>query len=84
MKSKVKILNVVKYVSLTSLTFGIISFFIGLFVNGYSVLTPIGIGIVIGSVFIFLIGVFFVVTEEILNKMYLPNRIVSITKKERH
>ncbi|WP_338749191.1 hypothetical protein [Bacillus sp. FJAT-52991] len=70
MKSNVKILNAVKYVCGTVLSIGIITFLLGFFESGFSVLTPIGIGTVVGAVFIFLMGVFFVATEEMLDKTY--------------
>ncbi|MGY0694101.1 hypothetical protein ACW2QC_15190 [Virgibacillus sp. FSP13] len=64
MKSNIKILNVVKLVGYTVLTLGIAIFLYGFFVSEYSAVTAIGIGIVMGAVFIFLMGVFFVATEE--------------------
>jgi hypothetical protein len=75
---ELKILNAVKYVGGTVLTIGITIFLIGLFVSGYSILTPIGIGTVIGSVFIFIMGVFLVATEEMVEKTYKGKRIVPI------
>ncbi|QED47268.1 hypothetical protein [Cytobacillus dafuensis] len=69
MKSKAKLLNTIKYVGGIVLTIGIITFLLGIFERGSSVLTPIGIGTVMGAIFIFLMGVFFVATEEMLEKM---------------
>jgi hypothetical protein len=68
MKSNLKILNAVKYVGGTVLTVGIIIFFLGFFASGYNALTSIGIGTIIGAVFIFLMGVFFVASEEMHEK----------------
>ncbi|WP_313897603.1 hypothetical protein [Bacillus litorisediminis] len=68
MDNKVKILNAVKVVGGTVLTLGIILFIIGLSVSTYSVLAPIGIGTIVGAVFIFVMGVFLVVTEEMITK----------------
>ncbi|WP_427037049.1 hypothetical protein [Cytobacillus pseudoceanisediminis] len=44
-------------------------FFLGLFENGYSVLTPIGVGTIVGAVFIFLMGMFLVASEEMVKKI---------------
>ncbi|PAQ14954.1 hypothetical protein [Bacillus sp. FJAT-42315] len=78
MKSKVNILNAVKYVSGIVLLIGIMNFSIGFFVSGFSVLTPIGIGAVVGAVFVFLMGIFFVATEEMINKDYAKLKVISI------
>ena len=68
MDNKVKILNAVKVVGGTVLTLGIILFIIGFSVSTYSMLAPIGIGTIVGSVFIFVMGVFLVVTEEMVTR----------------
>ncbi|CAH0345305.1 hypothetical protein [Bacillus sp. CECT 9360] len=70
MKSYAKMLNAVKYVGSIVLTLGIIIFLYGFFVSDYSAVTGIGIGTIMGAVFIFLMGVFFVATEEMLEKRY--------------
>ncbi|GAA0342717.1 hypothetical protein GCM10008967_36460 [Bacillus carboniphilus] len=67
MESK-KILNAVKYAGGSVLFSGIMMFIIGFFVSGSSLLTSISIGTIMGAVFIFLMGVFFVVTEEMQDK----------------
>ena len=64
MESKWKMLNAVKYVGFTILIIGISIFLYGFFISDYSTITSIGIGTVMGAIFIFLMGVFFVVTEE--------------------
>ncbi|GAA0413167.1 MAG: hypothetical protein ACQEWU_13105 [Bacillota bacterium] len=63
-----KMLNAVKYVGATVLFIGIALFAYGFFVSGYSVVTGIGIGTIMGAVFIFLMGIFFVATEEVIKK----------------
>lgn len=68
MESKLKMLNAVKVVGLTVLAIGISIFLYGFFVSDYSAITGVGIGTVMGAIFIFLMGVFFVVTEEMLEK----------------
>ena len=64
MESKTKILNAVKYIGSTILALGVAIFLYGFFVSDYGAVTGIGIGTVMGAVFIFLMGVFFVATEE--------------------
>ncbi|WHY84090.1 hypothetical protein QNH39_15545 [Neobacillus novalis] len=68
MVSNLKILNTVKVSGGILLTIGILTFFYSFLVNGYSNLIGISIGIIMGAVFIFLMGVFFVATEEVLKK----------------
>lgn len=80
MNSNLKILNATKNVGGIVLTIGIITFLFGFFKSGPSVFTPIGIGAVMGAVFIYLMGVFFVATEEMLEKKFKgldidPNKI---------
>lgn len=61
-----KILNTTKYVCGTMLTIGIVIFLYGIFTSGFNAVAGIGIGTVIGSVFIFIMGLFLVTTEEML------------------
>jgi hypothetical protein len=82
MKGREKLLNAVTYVGLTVLTIGILTFIAGLIVNGFSVLVPVGIGTSVGAVFIFLIGVFLVVTDEMLEKSYIGTKVVPIKSKK--
>lgn len=82
MRSREKFLNAVTYVGLTVLTIGVLAFIVGMFVNGYNVLVPIGIGTSVGAVFIFLIGVFLVVTDEMLEKSYIGTKVVPIKSKK--
>jgi hypothetical protein len=82
MKSREKFLNAVKYVGLTVLTIGILTFIAGIVVTGYNILVPIGIGTSVGAVFIFLIGVFLVVTDEMLEKSYIGAKVVTDKSKK--
>ncbi|SHH64408.1 MULTISPECIES: hypothetical protein [Virgibacillus] len=59
-----KLLKATKYVGASILLTGIAIFLYGFFVSDYSYITGIGIGTVMGAVFIFLMGVFLVATEE--------------------
>lgn len=68
MESNTKMLNAVKFSGGILLTIGIFVFLYSIFVSDYSNLIGIAIGIIMGAVFIFLMGVFFVATEEMLKK----------------
>ena len=76
MESKLKMLNAVKYVGVTILAIGISIFLYGFFVSDYSAITGIGIGTIMGAIFIFLMGVFFVATEEMQEKMDKGIRVI--------
>ncbi|MBW8348383.1 hypothetical protein K0H71_02850 [Bacillus sp. IITD106] len=76
MNDHIKLLNAVKYVGYTILTVGIIIFLYGFFVSDHSSITSIGIGTVMGAIFIFLMGVFFVATEELQEKTDKGVRII--------
>jgi hypothetical protein len=82
MATREKFLNAVTYVGLTVLTIGVISFILGLIVTGFTILVPIGIGTAVGAVFIFLIGVFLVVTEEMLEKSNRGTKVVPYNAKK--
>jgi multisubunit Na+/H+ antiporter MnhE subunit len=83
MKFNLKILNAVKYTGGSVLLIGIIISSLGFFVSGSSTLTSIGIGTVVGAVFIFLMGVFFVATEEMIEKSYRGIKTAPIKTKKR-
>lgn len=68
MNVNANILKAVNYVAVVILAIGLIIFSFGFFGNGNNILTPIGIGTVMGAVIIFVMGIFFVATEEMLNK----------------
>lgn len=63
-----KILNAVKFTGGTVLIIGITLFLLGIYDSGYNILASIGVGTVIGAVFIFLMGVFLAVSEEVVIK----------------
>jgi hypothetical protein len=69
MESYSKIITATSVVGVIILAIGIGLFSYG-FVSDYSAITGIGIGTVMGAVFIFLMGMFFVATEEMLEKRY--------------
>ncbi|PZE21487.1 hypothetical protein [Paenibacillus xerothermodurans] len=70
MNSSAKILNTVKYVGAVVLLIGIAIFLYGFFGSGYGEVTGVGIGTVVGAVFIFLMGVFLVASEEMVTKRH--------------
>jgi uncharacterized membrane protein YiaA len=82
MKSYVRILNAVKFVGGSVLTVGIAIFLYGFLVSDYTLMTGIGVGTVMGAVFIFLIGLFFVATEEMLEKRYKGINVAPIKRKK--
>jgi hypothetical protein len=63
-----KVLRAVSFVCGTLITIGILSFLYGFFASGYEALTGIGIGTIMGGVFIFIMGIFLVATEEMVDK----------------
>ena len=76
MESKQTILHCVKYTGGTILIIGISIFLYGFFISNYSAITSIGIGTVMGAIFIFLMGVFFVATEEMQEKRDKGIRVI--------
>ncbi|WP_318616449.1 hypothetical protein [Sporosarcina sp. YIM B06819] len=76
MESKQAMLNIIKYTGGTILTIGISIFLYGFFISNYSAITGIGIGTIMGAIFIFLMGVFFVATEEMQDKTDKGIRVV--------
>jgi hypothetical protein len=69
-----QILNAIKVIGVSLLAIGIIIFSLGFFGSHSSNLTPIGIGTISGAVLIFVMGLFFVATEEMLAKTGEGNR----------
>ncbi|WP_367617652.1 hypothetical protein [Salirhabdus salicampi] len=63
-----QILNAVKITGATVIMIGMILLLFGLTGSGYSLLVPIGIGTVTGAVFIFIMGVFLVASEEVVKR----------------
>jgi hypothetical protein len=82
MRSNMKIINATGHVGLTVLTIGVFAFLFGIFETDYSFLIPIGIGTVVGAVFIFVMGVFFAATEEMLEKTNRGSNVVPFKSKK--
>ena len=76
MDSKQAMLNTIKYTGGTILAIGISIFLYGFFISNYSAVTAIGIGTIMGAIFIFLMGVFFVATEEMQEKRDKGIRVI--------
>ncbi len=68
MINSAKILRAVSILCGTLITIGFITFLYGYFVSDYAALTGIGIGVTMGGVFIFIMGIFLVATEEVVEK----------------
>ncbi|MFS0672219.1 hypothetical protein [Ornithinibacillus sp. 179-J 7C1 HS] len=68
MINSAKIVRAVSILCGSLITIGVVSFLYGYFGSGYGVLTGVGIGIVMGAVFIFIMGIFLVATEEVVTK----------------
>lgn len=66
MESNSKMLHATRYIGGALLTIGIVIFIYGVFINSLTTAMGIGIGTVMGAVFIFLIGIFLVVSEEMI------------------
>jgi len=76
MKSNSKMLQVTSYIGGSLLTIGVVIFLYGAFVSGLTTTIGIGIGTVMGAVFVFIMGIFLVVTEEmILNSIKIKKEI---------
>ncbi|WP_047983011.1 hypothetical protein [Ornithinibacillus californiensis] len=68
MVNSAKVLRAVSILCGTLVIVGMLAFLYGYFANGYAALTGIGIGVAMGGVFIFIMGIFLVATEEVVEK----------------
>ena len=68
MESYVKMLHATKIVGAALLTIGIAVFLYGTFISEFSTVMGVGIGIVMGAVFTFIIGMILVASEEMIAK----------------
>ncbi|KPH75824.1 MULTISPECIES: hypothetical protein [Bacillaceae] len=67
MKSNLRLLSAAKIICGSLITIGTILFLYG-FANGYSNVAGVGYGTVMGGVFIFIMSIFLVATEEMLKR----------------
>ncbi|MEK3979002.1 hypothetical protein MKY37_07855 [Psychrobacillus sp. FSL K6-2836] len=66
METYLKMLHATKFVGATLLTIGIAIFLYGTLMSEFSTIMGVGIGVVMGAVFIFLIGMILVASEEMI------------------
>lgn len=64
------ILRAVKNIGITLLSVGIVLFCIGYFASVSTILTHIGVGAITGAGYIYIMGVFIVITEELTAKQH--------------
>ena len=84
MEANQKMLDAVKWVSGTGCVIGIIIFALSLFVSDYNkdyILTAVGMAITLSAAAIFLVGIFFVLTEEMVMNTHKGKRVVPETTK---
>jgi hypothetical protein len=68
MADKIRVINAVRYLGGGLLLAGMIFFACGLIASGFGNLAHIGVGLVMGAVFIFLMGMFFAAAEEMVER----------------
>ncbi|MFJ8071264.1 hypothetical protein ACIQZD_20285 [Peribacillus sp. NPDC096447] len=84
MEANQKMLDAVKWVSGTGCVIGIIIFALSFFVSDYNkdyIFTAVGIAITLSAAAIFLVGIFFVLTEEMVMNTHKGERIEPETTK---
>lgn len=84
MEANQKMLDAVKWVSGTGCVIGIIIFALSFFVSDYNkdyIFTAVGIAITLSAAAIFLVGIFFVLTEEMVMNTRKGERIEPETTK---
>ncbi|MFS0598981.1 hypothetical protein AB1L16_19935 [Peribacillus frigoritolerans] len=84
MEANQKMLDAVKWVSGTGCVIGIIIFALSFIVSDYNkdyIFTSVGIAITLSAAAIFLVGIFFVLTEEMVMKTHKGEKIVPETTK---
>jgi TRAP-type C4-dicarboxylate transport system permease small subunit len=77
----VKILKTTRRISSVVFVIGMIIFSLG-FVSGFNSAIGIGLGTVTGAMFIFLIGMFFIATEEMVENTFKGIEITPVTRKK--
>lgn len=81
MNSHAKIINATKWTGSTVLIIGMLLCGYG-FVSGSNTISGIGIGTVVGAIIIFLMGMFFVTTEEMVENTIKGSNIAAIKQKK--
>ncbi|MFE4707140.1 hypothetical protein [Peribacillus simplex] len=83
MEANQKMLDAVKWVSGTGCVIGFIIFALSFFVSDYNkdyIFTAVGIAITLSAAAIFLVGIFFVLTEEMVMKTHKGESVPETTK----
>ncbi|SDJ45289.1 hypothetical protein [Salimicrobium halophilum] len=70
-----KTLNAVQYTGATILIMGIVTFLLSVMGVGDRTLTMVSVGLVMGSVFIFMMGLFLVMSEELTLRFKKDKRL---------
>lgn len=81
MNSRVKMLNVTKLVSSIVFFLGMIVFIYG-YENGFIYAVGIGLGTVAGAILIFLMGMFFIATEEMVENTFKGIKITPLKPRK--
>lgn len=75
MKMNSKTLNTVQYAGASILIIGIVTFLLSMMGVGDRTLTMVSVGLVMGSVFIFMMGLFLVMSEELTLRFKKDKRL---------
>ncbi|AOH53169.1 MULTISPECIES: hypothetical protein [Bacillaceae] len=84
MEANQKMLDAVRWVSGTGCVIGIFIFCLSFFVSDYNrdyILTAVGMAITLSAAAIFLVGIFFVLTEEMVMNTHKGERVEPETTK---
>lgn len=84
METNQKMMDAVKWVSGTGCVIGILIFSLSFFVSDYNkdyLLTAVGMAITLSAAAIFLVGIFFVLTEEMVMNTKKGERVIPDTTK---
>ncbi|WP_428910529.1 hypothetical protein [Niallia sp. Krafla_26] len=82
MNSHEKIIGITKLITILLFITGTLTLAYGI-VSGFSSVIGIGIGVEVGAIFIVLMGMFFVATEEMVETTFKGIEIAPIEKKKR-
>ncbi|WP_394236680.1 hypothetical protein [Niallia oryzisoli] len=69
MNTRLKILNATKFTGSSTLLIGMMILLYGI-VSGFNSVIGIGVGTIVGAIFIFLMGMFFIATEEMVENTF--------------
>ena len=69
MNTRLRILNATKFTGSSTLLIGMMILLYGI-VSGFNSVIGIGVGTIVGAIFIFLMGMFFIATEEMVENTF--------------